>query len=61
MTLMSAISAAGDFTIYADQGKVRLARGDKVTVYNCKKIRSHPSEDVKVLPGDTIYVPEALF
>ncbi len=61
MTIMSAIGAAGDFSIYADQGKVRLIRGDKVTVINCKRLRSHPGEDVKVLPGDNIQVPQSWY
>lgn len=61
MTIMSAIGAAGDFSIYADQSKVRLIRGDKVSVVNCKRIRSHPSEDLKVLPGDNIQVPQSWY
>ena len=61
MTLMSAIGAAGDFTIYADTGKVHLIRGDKVQIINCKKIRGNPSLDMKILPGDQIQVPQAFF
>lgn len=61
MTVMTAIGAAGDFTIYANQGKVRLIRGSNVQEINCKKIRSNPSLDVKVLPGDNIQVPQTMF
>ena len=61
MTLMSAIGAAGDFTIYADQGKVHLIRGSNVEIVNCKKIRGNPSLDRKILPGDSIQVPQAFF
>ena len=61
MTVMSAVGAAGDFTIFADQAHVRLIRGSKVEVLNCKKIRSNPSLDQRVLPGDNIQVPQALF
>ena len=61
MTVFSAINAAGDFNEYAAQTKVRLMRGDKVIVINCKKIRSDPSQDVKVLPGDAIQVPESFW
>ncbi len=61
MTLFSAIKAAGDFTEFAGQTKVRLIRGDKVILVNCKKIRSDPSLDIKVLPGDTIDVPESFW
>lgn len=58
MTVMSAIGAAGDFTIFANQAKVRLIRGNSVKEINCKKIRSNPSLDEKVLPGDNIQVPQ---
>jgi polysaccharide export outer membrane protein len=61
MTVFSAINAAGDFNEFAAQTKVRLLRGDKVTVINCKRIRDDPSQDVKVLPGDSIQVPEAFW
>ena len=61
MTVMSAIGAAGDFTIFANQAKVRLIRGDTVKEINCKKIRSNPSLDIKVLPGDNIQVPQTMF
>ncbi len=61
MTLFSAINAAGDFTEFGDQGKVRLMRGSHVDVINCKKIRANPALDVKVLPGDIIQVPETIF
>lgn len=58
MTVMSAIGAAGDFTIFANQAKVRLIRGNSVQEINCKKIRSNPSLDIRVLPGDNIQVPQ---
>ena len=61
MTLMSAILAAGDFNDFADQARVNLIRGSKVTIINCKEVRRHPSKDVAVLPGDTIQVPQTIF
>jgi protein involved in polysaccharide export with SLBB domain len=61
MTVMSAINAAGDFNDYADQTKVRLTRGSKVTIVNCKAIRKDPSQDLKVTPGDQIQVPQGFF
>ena len=61
MTVFSAINAAGDFTEFAGQNKVRLMRGNHVDVINCSKIRANPSLDVKVLPGDIIQVPESFF
>ena len=61
MTVLSAINAAGDFNEYADQKKVHLVRDGKVTLVNCKKARANPEEDVKVLPGDQIQVPEGFW
>ena len=61
MTLMSAINAAGDFNDYAKQSGVRLVRGTSVQVINCKKVRQDPALDPKVLPGDSIQVPESPF
>ncbi len=61
MTVLSAINAAGDFNEYADQGRVRLIRGSKVIVVNCKVIRKDPSQDPKVSPGDQIQVPQSIF
>ena len=61
MTVMSAIGAAGDFSIYANQAKVQLTHDGKVSVVNCKHIRSHPAEDIKVFPGDMIQVPQSWY
>ena len=47
--------------IYADQKKVHLIRGDKVTDRELQDIRAHPAEDVKVLPGRQIQVPESFW
>ena len=61
MTVMTAINGANDFNDYADQKKVRLVRGTSVQIINCKKVRQDPSLDLKVLPGDSIMVPESMF
>jgi protein involved in polysaccharide export with SLBB domain len=61
MTVLSAINAAGDFDDFANQKQVRLIRGKTVTIINCKEIRRDPSQDVAVLPGDQIQVPESMF
>ena len=34
---------------------------DTVKIYDCKRIRAHPGEDIKVLPGDNIQVPQSMF
>ena len=61
MTVLSAITSAGDFNEFADQKHVRLIRGGKVTVVNCKAIRADPTQDLKVSPGDQIQVPQSIF
>lgn len=61
MTVLNAINAAGDFSDFANQGKVILLRGDKRQVINCKAIRKRPELDVRVEPGDQIQVPESFF
>jgi protein involved in polysaccharide export with SLBB domain len=61
LTILSAINAAGGFTPFADQRKVRLLRGSQVTVINVKKIRGNPTLDIPVYPGDKIEVPQSLF
>lgn len=61
MTLLSAINAAGDFDDFADQRKVRLIRGQTVKIVDCKQIRKNPANDVQVLPGDQIQVPEGFW
>ena len=61
MTLQSAIAAAGWFTDYANQSKIRLTRDNKTTVYSMKEIRNNPSLDPKVSPGDKILVPQSMF
>jgi protein involved in polysaccharide export with SLBB domain len=61
LTVLSTINAAGGFSPYADQRKVRLLRGSQVTVIDVKKIRADPSRDIGVEPGDQIEVPQSLF
>jgi polysaccharide export outer membrane protein len=61
LTVLSCINAAGGFSPYADQRKVRLLRGNSVTVVDVKKIRGNPSLDIPLQPGDQIEVPQSLF
>jgi len=61
LTVLGAITAAGGFTDYADQGKVKLLRGGEVTVINIKDVRKNPDKDVKVKPGDKIEVSQSFF
>lgn len=61
MTLLTAINAAGGFNDFADQRHVRLLRGNQATVYDVRKFRKDPSQDVKLRPGDKIEVPQSFF
>lgn len=61
MTLLTAINAAGGFNDFADQRHVRLLRGSEATVYDVRKFRKDPSQDVKLRPGDRVEVPQSFF
>jgi len=61
MTLLTAINAAGGFNDFADQRHVRLLRGSEVTVYDVRRFRKDPSQDVRLRPGDKIEVPQSFF
>lgn len=61
LTVLGAISAAGGFTDYADQRKVRLMRSGQVQIVDIKAVRSNPSLDIILLPGDQIEVPQSFW
>jgi protein involved in polysaccharide export with SLBB domain len=61
LTVMSAISAAGGFTDYADQRKVRVMRGGQVQIIDIRAVRNNPSLDIRLLPGDQIEVPQSFW
>jgi polysaccharide biosynthesis/export protein VpsN len=62
MTVLKAIAAAGDFTVYAKRSKVELIRanGKKVKV-DCIEAREKPELDLKVYPNDRVFVPKSIF
>ena len=61
LTVLGAISAAGGFTDYADQRKVRLLRAGQVRMIDVKAVRANPSLDIALLPGDQIEVPQSFW
>ena len=61
MTLLTAINASGGCNDFADQRHVRLLRGNEVTVYDVRRFRKDPSQDVRLRPGDKIEVPQSFF
>jgi protein involved in polysaccharide export with SLBB domain len=61
MTIVKAISAAGGFTDFANEKKVRLTRGNHTETINVKRAIDDPRYDVEVIGGDKIHVPRRLF
>lgn len=60
--IVKAISAAGDFTDFANKKKVRITRADgRTEVVNVLRAIDHPEYDVPVYPGDKIMVKRSLF
>lgn len=62
ITVTKAIQAAGDFTDFANQKKVKLIRhNSEVITVNCVKAIQDPTLDPPVYPGDQIQVPRRIF
>jgi polysaccharide biosynthesis/export protein VpsN len=61
LTVLAAINAAGGFSAFADQRRVRLLRSDQVIMIDVRKVRATPSLDLAVEPGDRIEVPQTIF
>jgi protein involved in polysaccharide export with SLBB domain len=61
LTVLGAINAAGGFTEFADQTKVRLLRDGNVTMVNIKEIRRDPRKDPLLKPGDSVEVPQSFW
>jgi protein involved in polysaccharide export with SLBB domain len=61
LTLLGAINAAGGFTEYANQKKVRLLRDGNATIHNVPEIQKDPSKDPRLKPGDTITVEQSFW
>jgi polysaccharide export outer membrane protein len=61
LTIMSAITACGGFTEYADPKKVRLSRDGQATIVNINDVRKDPSKDIRLKPGDNIEVPQSFW
>jgi polysaccharide biosynthesis/export protein VpsN len=57
-TVVMAIQAAGDFTVYAKKKAVQLTRTDgKMEIINVPDAIKNPKKDVPIYPGDRIFVP----
>ena len=57
MTVLKAISSAGDFTDFANRKRVTVTRLDgRMSTVNCEKAMDQPELDLPVYPGDRVYV-----
>lgn len=62
LTVLKAISAAGDFSEFGDKTKVTITRtGDVKEAMDCKAAIENPKLDRSLFPGDRIYVPRRGF
>jgi protein involved in polysaccharide export with SLBB domain len=63
MTVTKAVSAAGDFTEYANRKKIQIIRGNgvKQKVEWNKAIENPAKYDLPVYPGDTVHVPQRFY
>jgi polysaccharide export outer membrane protein len=61
LTLTQAVAAAGGFGLYAKEKGVQLSRDEAVYTLDATLAQRQPSEDVRLLPGDTIFVPRSAF
>ena len=59
LTVMTAIAGAGGFNDFADKKHVKLIRAGKMQMLDTTKFTSNPELDLKVLPGDQIFVPQS--
>jgi polysaccharide export outer membrane protein len=61
LTLTKAIQSAGGFTLYAKETKVTLVRDRQAYDVNIKLAQKNPSQDLLLMPGDSIQVPRSPF
>jgi polysaccharide biosynthesis/export protein VpsN len=61
LTLTKAIQSAGGFTLYAKESRVTIARDQEAYDINVTLAQKNPSQDVLLMPGDSIQVPRSAF
>jgi len=57
LTLMTAIASVGGFTDFSHKRTIKFVRNGKVTIIDAHKISRDPSLDIKLQPGDQIFIP----
>lgn len=61
LTLTKAITLAGGFSLYARESAVQVTRDNKSYEVNADLAIQNPTEDVQLVPGDTVTVPRSPF
>ena len=61
LTVSKAVQAAGGFTLYAKESKVNLVRDQKAYDINITLAQKNPSQDVRLMPNDSVQVPRSPF
>jgi protein involved in polysaccharide export with SLBB domain len=61
LTMAKAIQAAGGFTLYAKENAVSVVRDQAAYTLDAKLAQRAPSEDPRLLPGDSIQVDRSAF
>lgn len=61
LTVTKAIQAAGGFTLYARETAVSLVREQNAYPFNVDLAQQNPTEDLRMMPGDSIQVPRSAF
>ena len=58
---VSAIQAAGGFTLYAKETAVTLVRDKAAYPIDVKLAQRNPEQDPRLMPGDSLQVPRSPF
>ena len=61
LTVAKAIQSAGGFSLYAKETAVNLVREDRAYSIDVKLAQKNPSQDPRLVPGDSLQVPRSPF
>lgn len=61
LTAAKAIQSAGGFSLYAKETAVSLVRENQAYTVNLELAKKNPSQDPRLVPGDSIQVPRSAF
>ena len=61
LSVAKAIQAAGGFTLYAKETAVRLSRENNSYTIDVKLAQKNPSQDPRLMPGDSLQVSRSPF